>query len=164
MLALLSEQQAHGWALANELAPAGKLGVIWSLTHPAVYKALETLEEHGLIESLSTEPGVHGRKRTFKATPAGRAALNCWLENPVEHIRDSRSQLLLKLAVAERAGIDPEPMLAAQHASIVAMVETLEARARSSSGSETLVIRFRLESTRAVLRFINDQIAECTKT
>jgi hypothetical protein len=65
-----------------------------------------------------------------------------------------RSLLLLKLVFADRLQVDPRPMLLAQHDAVAAAVESLSLRVRRSTGSEEILLRFRLESTRAVLRFI----------
>jgi PadR family transcriptional regulator AphA len=161
VLALLGERPAHGWALAGQLGPSGELGSVWALGRPLVYRSLEILERRGLIEPAGLEASERGPKRTvFRVTADGRAALERWLAEPVAHVREVRSQLLLKLVFAERAGVDPERMLLAQHESIAAAVHSLETRAGGSSGSERILLRFRLESTRAVLRFIEGMLAE----
>jgi DNA-binding PadR family transcriptional regulator len=161
VLALLCERSAHGWALANQLGRSGELGPVWSLGRPLVYRSLEILQQRGLIEAAGHEPGDRGPNRIiFRATAAGRAALFQWLDEPVEHVRDVRSLLLLKLVFAERAGIDPEAMLLAQHESIVTAIHSLEAKMRASGGSERVLLRFRLESTRAVLRFVEGMLAD----
>ena len=155
MLALLCERPAHGWALAAQLTADGELGSVWSMGRPLVYRSLEILEHRGLIESAGHEPGARGPNRTiFRATPAGEQALQQWLDAPVEHVRDVRSLLLLKLVFDDRLGIDPRPMLSAQHDAIVAAIRSLEARVGRAGGTERILLRFRLESTRAVLRFI----------
>jgi len=155
VLALLSEQPAHGWAVASQLDQSGELGVVWSLGRPLVYRSIDVLAERKLIEPAAHEPGLRGPNRTiFRTTPAGLEALRDWLGEPVEHVRDVRSLLLLKLIFAERAGVDPRQMLESQHEAIAAAVKSLEARMRASVGSETILLRFRLESTRAVLRFV----------
>ena len=155
VLALLSERPAHGWAVAAQLGTSGELGSVWSLGRPLVYRSIDILTERHLIEPAGHEPGLRGPNRTiFRATEAGTEALAQWLSEPVDHVRDVRSLLLLKLIFAERTGLDPQPMLEAQHETIAAAVSSLEARVRASQGSEAILLRFRLESTRAVLRFI----------
>lgn len=161
MLALLCERPAHGWALARELAPGGELGSIWGLGRPLVYRSLEVLAERELIAPAGQERGVRGPTRTiFRATAAGEVAVAEWLAEPVEHVREGRSLLLLKIVFAERSSLDPRPMLHAQHAAIAEALVSLEQRMRASSGSERILARFRLESTRAVLRFIEGILAE----
>jgi DNA-binding PadR family transcriptional regulator len=155
VLALLSERPTHGWALSNQLGPEGELGSVWSLGRPLVYRSIDILVERGLIEPAGHEPGLRGPNRTiYRTTCGGATALVQWLDEPVEHVRDVRSQLLLKLIFAERIGIDPTHMLEAQHATVHAAVAQLEQRMGSSTGSEAILLRFRLESTRAVLRFV----------
>jgi hypothetical protein len=70
-------------------------------------------------------------------------------------VRDVRSLLLLKIVFAERLHVDPRPMLLAQQEAIDASLRTLDTRVRASSGTERILMRFRLESTRAVQRFID---------
>ena len=164
VLALLAEQPGHGWALARQMAREGEIGRVWALGRPLVYRALELLEERGMIEAAGSERGVRGPNRTvFRATPMGSEALALWLKEPVEHVRDVRSLLLLKLIFAGRAGADPRPMLTAQHKAIAVAVKSLEARMGASAGSETILLRFRLESTRAVLRFVEGELEPSTE-
>ncbi len=156
VLGLLSERPAHGWALTAELGPTGELGSIWSIGRPVVYRSLDLLAARGLIEPAGREPGRRGPHRTvYRATEAGRAAFERWLREPVRRVRDVRSLLLLKLVLGARSGVDPAAMLAAQRATLVAGVEALERRLAASAGTEAVLIRFRLESTRAVLRFLD---------
>jgi hypothetical protein len=73
-----------------------------------------------------------------------------------------RPLFLLKVVLAERAGITPAPILAAQAEAFAGAVESLEAGLVESSGTERLLIRFRLESTRAALRFIASLLEEAS--
>jgi DNA-binding PadR family transcriptional regulator len=161
VLALLCERPAHGWALARQLAPAGELGSIWSLTRPLVYRSLEILEARGLIVPAGHEPGSRGPNRTiFRATPTGHAAVSEWLLEPVEHVREGRSLLLLKLVCAQRTCVDPTPLLTAQQEALAEAIESLEERVRDSDGVDSILLRFRLESSRAVGRFIDGMLEE----
>jgi len=161
VLALLCERPAHGWALARQLSPAGELGSIWTLTRPLVYRSLEILEDRGLIVAAASEPGTRGPNRTiFRATPEGHAAIQEWLAEPVEHVREGRSLLLLKLVFAQRTGVDPRPMLHAQLASLEQTIAKLEERIAGSAGTDAILLRFRLESSRAVERFVEGILDE----
>jgi DNA-binding PadR family transcriptional regulator len=160
ILALLAEQPGHGWALARQMARDGEIGSVWSLGRPLVYRALELLEERGLIEAVGLEPGLRGPNRTiFRATDRGRSELEHWLAHPVDHVREIRSLFLLKLILIERAELDPRPLLEAQREQVEPAVETLEARLVESTDTSQILIRFRLESTRAVLHFIDNLLA-----
>src|SRR5579864_177516 len=70
VLALLREQPAHGFALAQLTAPGGELGRIWRVPRPVVYRSLGRLVEAGLIRPESVEPGL-GPQRTIYAVTAG---------------------------------------------------------------------------------------------
>lgn len=161
MLALLCERPAHGWALASQLSSTGELGSIWSLGRPLVYRSLEILQSRELIASSGLEPGARGPNRMiFRATAAGHDAVARWLAEPVEHVREGRSLLLLKLVFAERGCVDPRPMLIGQHDAATRGIGALEARLAASSGVDRVLLRFRLESTRAVLRFVEGELAQ----
>jgi PadR family transcriptional regulator AphA len=160
VLALLCERPAHGWAIASQLRPDGELGAVWTMGRPLVYRSLEILEHRHLIEAAGHEPGIRGPNRTIlRVTAAGREALMQWLREPVDHVRDVRSLLLLKLVFADRLAVDARPMLLAQHDANAAAAAALEERIRLSRGTERILLRFRLESTRAVLRFIESMLA-----
>jgi PadR family transcriptional regulator AphA len=161
VLALLCERPAHGWALARQLGSSGELGSIWSLTRPLVYRSLEILEERGLIVPAGSEPGARGPNRTiFRATPAGHEAIQEWLQEPVEHVREGRSLLLLKLVFAQRTCVDPRPMLHAQLATLEDSIAAMEVRIGESVGTDAILLRFRLESSRAVERFIGGVLGD----
>jgi PadR family transcriptional regulator AphA len=156
VLALLADAPAHGWALAKEMSRTGSIGRVWGVGRPLVYRALDVLESRGLIEEVGTERGVRGPNRAiFAATGNGREELRHWLRQPVDHVRDVRSLFLLKLVLLGRAGLDRRPLLEAQREQTVAAVEALEARLRESAGVEHILTRFRLETTRSVIAFID---------
>ena len=52
----------------------------------------------------------------------------------MSHLRDLRSELLLKIALAERCGVDIVPMLDAQRERLDEQVATLSATALDPSG------------------------------
>jgi DNA-binding PadR family transcriptional regulator len=161
VLALLAEQPGHGWALARQMTRTGEIGAVWSLGRPLVYRALEVLEQRGLIEAVGHEPGLRGPNRTiFRATANGREALGHWLAEPVEHVREVRSLFLLKLILIDRAAMDPEPLLEAQRAAVIPAVETLETRLATAPTGEQILVRYRIESTRAVVHFIDSLLEE----
>ncbi len=161
VLALLSDAPAHGWAIAKAMSRNGEVGSVWAIGRPLVYRAIDMLEGRGLIEAVGSEPGSRGPNRAlFKATPEGREALARWLAEPVDHMRDVRSLLLLKLVLIERAGLDSRPLLEAQLALTLPAIATLEARLRRSVGTENVFVRFRLESTRSVAHFIESMLED----
>jgi PadR family transcriptional regulator AphA len=160
VLALLCERHGHGWAIASQLRPDGELGAVWTMGRPLVYRSIEILQQRGLIEAAGHEPGIRGPNRTiFRPTPAGREAVTQWLAEPVDHVRDVRSLLILKLVFAERLGVDERPLLEAQYEANAAALAALEERIGIARGSERILLHYRVETTRAVLRFIEVMLA-----
>jgi PadR family transcriptional regulator AphA len=134
------------------------VGRVWSIPRPLVYRALGRLEEQGLVRRHATEPGEGGPQRTvYRIERRGRVALDRWLRVPVEHLRDVRTELLLKLVLCQRLGVDPRPLVRDQQAMFA---PHLAALARPASGPVDPVARWRQESSRAVARFLDGLLAD----
>ena len=102
VLTVLSQQPAHGFAVAQLTAPRGELGRIWQIPRPVIYRAIGRLVEADLIRPESVQPGL-GRSGPSTPHSAGPSVRGARLDTPVEHVRLSRSHLLLKLALLDRA-------------------------------------------------------------
>ncbi len=161
VLALLAEQPAHGFALARALSPDGEVGQVWTLRRPLVYRALETLTRLGLIRAGETLPSRAGPRRTvLEPTPTGVAAVEHWLGDPVAHVRDARSLLMLKLLFLSRREADTEPLLAAQREQFSLRAEGLAAAADAAVGFDRTLLLWRLQNTTAAVRFTETMLAE----
>jgi PadR family transcriptional regulator AphA len=115
VLGLLTETAAHPFALARQLGVEGSPGRVLTVRKPLVYRAVERLDRDELIERHRTEPGDAGPDRTvYRVTPRGRAALDAWLDEPVDHVRDLRLAFLLKIVLLQRLGRSPGPLVRAQ--------------------------------------------------
>jgi molybdopterin-binding protein len=149
-LVLVQQGASHGWAVGTLLAPDGEVGRIWSLSRPLTYRALEQLADKELVRR-SGEVKASGRDRQLLAvTPKGRRLAQEWLDAPVEHLREVRTDLLLKLALGERDGRDVEPLLRRQEALFADRISSLT----SGTTAPDLVSLWRSESARAVRRFL----------
>ncbi|HET6963914.1 MAG TPA: PadR family transcriptional regulator [Acidimicrobiales bacterium] len=155
VLGVVSEGPTHGFAVSQLLAPTGRLGRIWTLPRPVVYQVLKKLLERGLIEERRTESSAKGPARTIVgATPAGRAALRRWLQEPVDHVRDVRSLLLLKLALLDRSGRDAGPLIQAQKARLAGQIEALGQARDQAEGFDRVLLEWRIASSRATVEFL----------
>ena len=160
LLALLVERPAHGWGLADTLTRNGEIGQIWSVARPLVYTALRRLDTDGYIETAGIERGDRGPHRVvYRPTNKGARTAREWLLEPVEHVRDIRSLFLLKVVLAQRIGLDPEPLLVAQRALVVPFVGFLESRLEdvdpAREPAEGTILLFRLETARTTVRLID---------
>ncbi len=155
VLAFLTEGEAHGFRLAGVFGPEGELGQIWKIQRPQVYRALEYLAAENLIRPTRQEEGDAGPPRTlYTVTAAGQVAVREWLRTPVAHLREGRSELLLKLAFLARSGASPRLLLKAQKKVFAAVLESLEARLEVSADIERMVLLWRVENARSALNFI----------
>lgn len=149
-LAAVHQGTGHGWAIGTLLAPDGEIGRIWSLSRPLTYRAIDALVERRLLTRRGTQAG-HGRERTMlHVTAAGVRAVETWIDTPVEHLRDVRTALLVKLAFRRRAGLDLVPLLTVQRALFSSTIDEL-----TTSAHDDIVDLWRRESARAVRRFLD---------
>jgi DNA-binding PadR family transcriptional regulator len=163
LLAMLDEEPAHGFALARAMATGGEVGRVWDMRRPLVYRALETLQRLALIRPVATLPSDSGPQRTIlEPTPEGRRLVSEWLRRPVEHVRDARSLLMLKLLFLSRRGADTEPLLTAQRARFAALADGLQAAADEAEGFDRGLLLWRLHSTTAAVRFTETMLSERT--
>ena len=153
-LGILYPEPTHGFAVAAHLKPTGDVGRVWSLSRALTYRALDQLTTRGYVEPVGEEPGIAGGTRTIlSATRTGRAQLRRWLSAPVVHLRDLRSELLLKLVIAERCAIDVTGMLDAQRIHIADVATAIAAQVDEHPND--VVMLWRSESSAAALRFLD---------
>jgi PadR family transcriptional regulator AphA len=153
-LTLITQEVSYGWALGTVLAPDGALGRIWTLTRPLTYRAIDGLVDKGLVTRTGQASGRSRDRVLLAATPAGRRLVERWLDTPVEHLRDVRTELLVKLFLRSRVGLANEALLTAQQRQFEATIDALT----SPSPDDDLVDVWRRESARAVRRFVDQAL------
>ena len=156
VLALLAERPAHGFAVARLTAPGGELGRIWSIPRPVVYRSLGRLADAGLIVPASVETGRGPQRTLYTATAQGRQTVTRWLSRPVQHVRDVRSHLLLKLALLDRASQDPEPLLRQQRTVLEPIAAAIQAEQPGPQPFDATLLAWRRATAAATLQFLDD--------
>jgi len=115
----------------------------------------------GLARPAGTVPSRSGPQRTvLEATPNGKRALTRWLRQPIVHVRDARSLLMLKLLFLTRRDADLEPLLTAQREHFATLAERLTVAAEEAEGFDRALLLWRLESTAAAIRFVATMLGE----
>jgi DNA-binding PadR family transcriptional regulator len=161
VLCLVREEPTYGLVLVGLLARDGSLGQVWSVPKAVVYRALQRLEALGLIRTAGEQRTSQGPARSLcEVTPAGEAAAAAWLGTPVEHPRDVRSELMVKLALLDRSGTDPRDLLGAQLARLLPVAAALDDRLRATTGFEHTLVLWRHEAMTATLRFLQALAAQ----
>lgn len=164
-LALVAEGDAHGWAVVRAMAPEGDVGRVWSCSRARVYRALHTLAEVGwIVETGVSRVDMRPERRLLAVTDAGQAAVVQWVATPALHVRDLRSELLLKLLFLDRAGRDPHGLLEAQRQVLLPMAERFQARLDHAVGFERMLMSWRLEACVAAIRFVATATTSPTAT
>jgi hypothetical protein len=81
-----------------------------------------------------------------RPTPEGRQAAEGWLRRPAGHHRDIRSELLVKLALLDRARVDPRDLLRAQRGQLTPTAAALASEMRTVTGYDYALTLWRHES------------------
>ena len=159
VLALLAEAPSHGFALARAMAPDGDVGRVWSRPPPARLPRRRHAHGDGPRAPRRDRREPDRPARTIlEATPNGKRAVTRWLGTPVEHVRDGRSLLMLKLLFLARRDADPSALLGAQREVFTALAVRLTAAADAAEGFDRALALWRLESTTAALRFVETML------
>src|ERR1700761_3545186 len=155
VLTIISQRPAHGFAVAQLTAAGGSLGRIWQVPKAVVYRAIGRLDAARLIRPEATEPGSGPQRTVYAATDRGRSYAGRWLAQPVRHVRDFRSELLLKLALLDRAGDDPAVLLQAQRAVLEPLVAAIESRRPRRQSFDATLLAWRRANAVAALQFLD---------
>lgn len=152
-LGIICEAPIHGFGVAARLKPGGDIGRIWTMSRALTYRSIEQLALRDLVRAVHEEPGVAGGTRTiYRATRIGRNALHEWLGTPVNHLRDFRSELLLKIELARLLTIDSTALLVLQREVVHQWLEHFPCEVDLSGD---VVSIWRNEMATAALRFLD---------
>jgi DNA-binding PadR family transcriptional regulator len=162
VLVVLSQRPAHGFAVSLLTAPDGELGRVWRIPRPVIYRAIGRLVDAGLITPESVEPGLGPQRTIYTVTAPGRQEAERWLGTPVEHVRDIRSHLLVKLALLYRADRDPAELLRRQRATLEPIARAIQAPRAEPDGFDEILLAWRRATAAAALGFL-DEIAAKTQ-
>jgi DNA-binding PadR family transcriptional regulator len=154
VLAVLDREPSHGFAVAALTEPEGPLGRVWHVPRPVVYRAIGRLVEAGLLEAMGEVEGHGPRRQLHRATPEGHVRVQAWLITPVKHVREVRSELLMKLALLDHQGRDTYPLLRRQRELLEPIVAGL-ARRTPEPGFEGVLATWRRTNAEAVLAFLD---------
>src|ERR1700749_733083 len=81
------------------------------------------------------------------------------LHEPASHPRDIRSELLVKLALLDRAGGDSRDLLRVQRGQLAPVAAALADQVRTAAGYDRVLAVWRLESVSGTLRFLDSLLA-----
>ena len=149
VLALVVHTPRHGWAIHEELAPTGEIGRAWTLSRQLVYRAIDTLVEDGLVKRATPKDGGGADKVIISATALGKRANAKWLDTPVTHLRDVRTELVVKIMLREKFGLVLASFIDSQRKVFNPLIAAINA-----DTSDSPVNVWRKESANAVARYL----------
>ena len=149
VLALVVHTPRHGWAIHEELAPTGEIGRAWTLSRQLVYRAIDTLVEDGLVKRATPKDGGGADKVIISATALGKRAATKWLDTPVTHLRDVRTELVVKIMLREKFGLVLGSFIDSQRKVFGPLIAAINA-----DTSDSPVNVWRKESANAVARYL----------
>ncbi|WP_327006082.1 helix-turn-helix transcriptional regulator [Dactylosporangium sp. NBC_01737] len=156
VLTLVDEGPTHGFAIAALTAEDGDVGRAWHVPRPIVYRSLDRLGTLDLVRVESTEAGRRGPQRSIlTSTPDGAQAVGEWLERPVGHVREMRSELLVKLALRLRRDLPPGALVAAQRETVARVRAAIERQRDAETGFGRILLTWRYENALAAERFLD---------
>ena len=110
----------------------------------------------GLIREVRRESSRTGPVRQLcKVSPAGRELAGAWLARPARHGRDVRSELMVRLALLDRAGADADGLVRAPRDQLTVIARALDERLGAAEGMERTLITWRREQMSASIRFLD---------
>jgi len=162
-LALLSQQERHGYELKNgfeELAGGG-----WPLNFGQVYQTLGRLERDGLIESREVAQVERPDKKVYRLTEAGRKALQDWLkqEDNWNLFFDELALKMLSFELLERG--EALAILRSYRGFILKVIKSLtDMRAGEPEGStQALLLERNIYRAEADLKWVTSMIERWQK-
>lgn len=150
VLALVVAEARHGWALHRELAPTGSIGRAWTLSRQLTYRAIDSLVDEKFARRAAPREGMGGDKVVISATAAGRRHCMRWLDEPVEHLRDVRTELVVKIMLREIHELPLADFVARQRAVFEPLIGAVTA-----SDDRSPVGSWRAESAESVRRWLD---------
>lgn len=108
LLGFLSYAPMTGYDLKKQMDRSTQF--FWHAALSQIYPTLQQLEGDGLIAAATVPQAGKPDKKVYSLTPAGRAALDAWLAEPLPDPAPGKDGLLLKLFFS--ASVEKKTLLA----------------------------------------------------
>jgi len=156
VLGMLRLGPRHGYEIARALEQDG-LPDVTRIEENLLYSYLKTLDRRGLIAGHEVRVGAYPPRRVFELTAAGAAAVDGWLRQPVDRLREVRLEFMLKLYFLHR--LDPaaeKVLLGRQIEAVGAYIDRVAARlsVAPAQGFERLVLGSKVTAAEATLTWL----------
>jgi PadR family transcriptional regulator AphA len=114
-----------------------------------VYRAIDTLVADGLVKRATPKDGGGADKVIISPTSLGKRHAQTWLNSPVTHLRDVRTELVVKVMLREQFQLPLQPFVAKQRQLFEPLIDAI-----NKNNSHSPVEMWRRESASAVKRYL----------
>jgi DNA-binding PadR family transcriptional regulator len=153
LLGLLERQPSHGYELKREYDTY--FGVGKPLPFGQVYATLSRLARDKKVSAGETEPGEGPERKRYRITPAGRAEVEAWLDEPVEAEPYLQTVLFAKVVLSLMLGRPAARYLDAQRTAHLQRMRRLTELKRHGGTVDVLLADHALYHLEADLRWID---------
>jgi DNA-binding PadR family transcriptional regulator/pimeloyl-ACP methyl ester carboxylesterase len=148
VLVLLVHRPMSGYELLKDMDASFRY--FWAPARSQVYAVLPRLVAQGLATAREVEQKARPDKVVYTITRAGRAALDAWLDEPIDH--GDRNLFLLKLFAAEHLHADVEPLIRERKEWAESLLAELKPLEREITHGH-LTLRHGIDHLRATVRW-----------
>jgi len=97
ILGFLFNVGMHGYEIFKQISNKKGYGAIYSLKIGKLYAILNKFEENGFVTTDIQVDGNRPPKKVYAITEKGKKRFNIWMIEPIQHGREIRINLLLKI-------------------------------------------------------------------
>ena len=97
LLGFLLTEPKYGYELYKEITDPASFGAIYSIKIGRRYAQLNKLEQEKFVHATSEVESTRPPRKVYTISAAGKEAFFSWMESAVQHGRDIRINLLIKL-------------------------------------------------------------------
>ena len=160
VLALLRTRPMYGYEMARYFE-GEDLREVCPIEQGSLYTYLRNLEGRALVTWREEREGLRPPRKRFALTRVGEAAVDAWLREPVERLREVRFELLVKLYVLHAVDPAAEVTLVRKQLRVCESYRERagERLAQAGDGFSRLVAQSKLSAADATLAWLRDHLA-----
>jgi DNA-binding PadR family transcriptional regulator len=158
ILGSLMPGSKHGYEIMQLLSSA--LEPAWRVSTSQLYLLLKRLELAGMVHSSLESQKTRPSKRVYGLTNQGKKVFVQWLQTPVEHARDFRTEFLTKLFFCHHLGLPGADKLLDRQ---ITAIEQLKRRVHERKKAEddvfmALVYGFKKHTIESLLTWLRQDV------
>lgn len=154
VLGILFGGRIHGYEMCRRLEEG--IGSVWRLKKSQIYGILAKLEREGLVIHERVGQDNLPAKNIFSVTTEGREVFQEWLDQPVYHIRNMRTEFLAKFWFAGNVLPDRKRVLIERQLGVCSEKARVLEQIKDTCGNpiEVMSIDFRVMVVRTTVAWL----------